>query len=72
MTDLKNSLRELLADCDDVDAGKMPRVSSATLARARQALETERIKQLERKYKYPQPADDRRDWPANGFDNDYD
>lgn len=31
------ALRELLADVDDVEAGKLPQISAATLARARQA-----------------------------------
>jgi len=36
--DLLEMLQEMIADSDDVDDGKLPRISAATLVRARQAI----------------------------------
>ena len=38
MRNVREALRDLLADIDDVAAGKLPEISAATLAKARQAL----------------------------------
>jgi hypothetical protein len=37
-TRLRTVLREMVADSDDVDSGKLPRIAAATLTRARQLI----------------------------------